>query len=305
MHDFVNPNMTSTQQSFGFGQASTSMSETTDDRVSRLQAKLNQKLGPEFISAGPGDAPKLTYTEGWKVINVANEVFGFEGWSSNIVSLTTDYMDCDEETRGTTPKSGGDRRAKIHPPTFGNVLGNCLYDKQYTSEIVKIKVPPIKFDKGDLYRLSHKPPAASASTSTSASRSITATPTSVHAFAPPPAPQQQKWQSQPQQHPVKSISSVPRHIQPTGLQTSITTLAGEPKVSAALQVKAEPQTKPPQGQIQSSLPPPSAVPVGDDAEDALFGFSDDGASGGASGSMGPRSEKAPDLAAGTKKRFPT
>jgi DNA repair and recombination protein RAD52 len=28
--------------------------------------------------------------------------------------------------------------------TFGNVLGNCLYDKQYTAEIVKIKVPPVR-----------------------------------------------------------------------------------------------------------------------------------------------------------------
>lgn len=26
---------------------------------------------------------------------------------------------------------------------FGNLLGNCLYDKSYTQEIVKIKVPPV------------------------------------------------------------------------------------------------------------------------------------------------------------------
>lgn len=26
---------------------------------------------------------------------------------------------------------------------FGNLLGNCLYDRQYTNEIVKIKVPPV------------------------------------------------------------------------------------------------------------------------------------------------------------------
>jgi DNA recombination protein Rad52 len=112
MHGAFNPNMHSTQQqqqqqqqqqSFSFSnlsQASTSMGESAYDRVSRLQAKLNQKLGPEFVSqrAGPGGG-KLTYAEGWKVINVANEVFGFEGWSSNIVSLTTDYMDYNEETR--------------------------------------------------------------------------------------------------------------------------------------------------------------------------------------------------------------
>lgn len=104
MHGAFNPSSHSTQQSFNFtnpSQASTYSSESTYDRVSRLQAKLNQKLGPEFISQrpGPGGGPKLTYAEGWKVINVANEVFGFEGWSSNIVSLTTDYLDYNEETR--------------------------------------------------------------------------------------------------------------------------------------------------------------------------------------------------------------
>ncbi|KAF7360150.1 hypothetical protein MVEN_00743500 [Mycena venus] len=291
MHGAFNPNMTSTQQalqqSFGFGslsQASTSMSESTYDRVQRLQAKLNQKLGPEFISQrpGPGGGPKLTYAEGWKVINVANEVFGFEGWSSNIVSLTTDYMDYNEETRRynvgvsavmrVTLKEGvfhedvgygmiENAKAKGMAldkckkeavtdglkrtlRTFGNVMGNCLYDKQYTSEIVKIKVPPVKFDKGDLYRLpelSEKPPSAaltsaSASKSFLGSRSMTATSTPVRAPVPAPAPpQQQKWQPPPQQQPVKPISSVPRHMQPTGLQTPITTPAGERKVSFAPQ----------------------------------------------------------------------
>lgn len=27
---------------------------------------------------------------------------------------------------------------------FGNLLGNCLYDKSYTQEVVKIKVPPVR-----------------------------------------------------------------------------------------------------------------------------------------------------------------
>jgi len=29
--------------------------------------------------------------------------------------------------------------------TFGNVLGNCLYDKEYAKEVVKIRVPPVSF----------------------------------------------------------------------------------------------------------------------------------------------------------------
>ncbi|KAJ6487717.1 RAD52 DNA repair protein [Mycena sanguinolenta] len=310
-----NPNMHGTQQSLGFNgftHASTSTSETVYDRVSRLQAKLNQKLGPEYVSQrpGPGGGPKLTYVEGWKVINVANEVFGFDGWSSSIVSLTTDYMDYNEETRRynigisaimrVTLKEGvfhedvgygmiENAKAKGMAldkckkeavtdglkrtlRTFGNVLGNCLYDKQYASEVVKIKVPPIKFDNAELYRhpqLAEKPPPGapvSASASSSASRLIGTSSTPVRAPALAPAPQPQKWQPQ---QPVKPISAVPSHM---GLQTPITTPAGERKVSFAPQVKAE-AAKPPQGRM-----PPPPIPAAEEAGDDSFGFfSDDDA----------------------------
>jgi DNA repair and recombination protein RAD52 len=54
---------------------------------------------------------------------------------------------------------------------FGNLLGNCLYDKSYTQEIVKIKVPVAKFDKSQLHRRpefdeSRQQPAAGPFTST-------------------------------------------------------------------------------------------------------------------------------------------
>ncbi len=70
-------------------------------KLASLQVKLNQKLGPEYISQrpGPGGGPKLTYVEGWKIINLANEVFGFNGWSSTIVSMTVDFADYNEESR--------------------------------------------------------------------------------------------------------------------------------------------------------------------------------------------------------------
>ncbi|KAK6981071.1 hypothetical protein R3P38DRAFT_3334053 [Favolaschia claudopus] len=292
-----NPNMHSTQQSLAsdsLSHASTSMGESIYDRVSRLQAKLNQKLGPEFISTrpGPGGGPKLTYAEGWKVINVANEVFGYHGWSSNIVSLTTDYMDFNEETKrynvGVSAimrvtlkegvhhedvgygmienvKSRGQALDKCKKEavtdglkrtlrTFGNVLGNCLYDKSYTSEIVKIKPPPVKFDQSELHRLpqfSEKPsPAVATSAATSASmssRPIVTTSTPVR--MPPPAPPQPP-KHQAQQQPVKPISSTP-----------ITTPGGERTVSFA--------------QPGQMLPPP--LPAVDDAGDESFGFSDDDA----------------------------
>lgn len=34
---------------------------------------------------------------------------------------------------------------------FGNLLGNCLYDKQYTQEVVKIKVPQVRLNRPCFY----------------------------------------------------------------------------------------------------------------------------------------------------------
>ncbi|KAF8962538.1 Rad52/22 double-strand break repair protein, partial [Flammula alnicola] len=177
------------QQSFSFfgsqqSFANDSIAEETSRKIATLQVKLDQKLGPEYISQrpGPGGGPKLTYVEGWKIINLANEVFGFNGWSSSIVNLTTDFADYSEETRrysvGVTAvmrvtlrdgvfhedvgygmlensKSKGAALDKCKKEAvtdglkralrnFGNVLGNCLYDKSYTSEVIKIKFEPVR-----------------------------------------------------------------------------------------------------------------------------------------------------------------
>lgn len=35
---------------------------------------------------------------------------------------------------------------------FGNVLGNCIYDKEYLAKVTKIKVGPVKFDEENLHR---------------------------------------------------------------------------------------------------------------------------------------------------------
>ncbi|KAJ3782520.1 hypothetical protein GGU10DRAFT_78485 [Lentinula aff. detonsa] len=196
------------------------LSKATSIKIASLQAKLNQQLGPEYISTrpGPGGGPKLVYAEGWKIINLANEVFGFNGWSSSLVSLTTDFIDYNEETRrysvGVTAimrvtlrdgvfhedigygilensKTKGPALDKCKKEAvtdalkrslrnFGNLLGNCLYDKQYTNEIVKVKVPPPKFDKENLHRRpefsieSDKPVKPTTSTSTSTKSNVNA-----------------------------------------------------------------------------------------------------------------------------------
>jgi DNA repair and recombination protein RAD52 len=97
----------SSSMSFGSGYNEPSfmdLSQESANKIASLQAKLNKKLGPEYISQrpGPGGGPKLTYAEGWKIINLANEVFGFNGWSSNVVSLTTDFVDFNEQNQRYT-----------------------------------------------------------------------------------------------------------------------------------------------------------------------------------------------------------
>jgi DNA repair and recombination protein RAD52 len=42
---------------------------------------------------------------------------------------------------------------------FGNVLGNCIYDKDYLSKVTKVKAPPAKWDVEKLHRHStYAPP---------------------------------------------------------------------------------------------------------------------------------------------------
>ena len=58
----------------------TGLSAETAQRIDRVQTLLNKKLGPEYLSTRQGGGgTKLTYIEGWRVINLANEIFGYNG----------------------------------------------------------------------------------------------------------------------------------------------------------------------------------------------------------------------------------
>lgn len=94
-------------------------------RIATLQAKLDKKPGPEFISQrpGPGGGPKLTYIEGWRIIGLANEVFGFNGWSSSVVSLSTDYLDQAGETGRYSVGITAIVRVTIRDGTFHEDVG--------------------------------------------------------------------------------------------------------------------------------------------------------------------------------------
>lgn len=167
------------------------MYEYTAQEIATLQNQLEKQLGPEFLASRPGNGQsKVHYISGDKAIALANQVFGFNGWSSSIVSIETDYLEEDRQSKranvgiavvvrvtlrdgtyhedvgyGTVTngqsKGNAFQKAKKEATTdalkralrqFGNALGNCLYDKKYLAKITKIKAPEPIFDESRLHR---------------------------------------------------------------------------------------------------------------------------------------------------------
>jgi len=57
-----------------------------EDKQRRLQDSLDKVLGPDYVQNRPGGGgTKLTYLEGWRAINLANEVFGYNGEQSTLL----------------------------------------------------------------------------------------------------------------------------------------------------------------------------------------------------------------------------
>lgn len=161
------------------------------DEIESIKVALNRKLGPEFISKrkGPGFS-SVQYLEGWKAINLANEIFGFNGWNTELKEYKVDYIDdkngaismglsCivrivlkdgtfhEDVGYGSIDncrsKAMAFEKCKKEACTdgmkralrqFGNALGNCLYDKDFLQHITKVSMEPNKFDENALMRRS-------------------------------------------------------------------------------------------------------------------------------------------------------
>ncbi|KAB5554522.1 recombination protein rad52 [Coniochaeta sp. 2T2.1] len=174
-----------------FEEAPQRISEYTAQEIATLQSRLEKQLGPEYISsrAGPG-GQKVHYVSAEKCIALANEVFGFNGWSSSIQNIQVDFVEEHPQTlkislglsvivrvtlrdgtfhedigyghiENCKGKAAAFEKAKKEGTTdalkralrsFGNVLGNCIYDKSYLAKVTKMKVEPTKFDEGGLHR---------------------------------------------------------------------------------------------------------------------------------------------------------
>ncbi|KAJ2456997.1 DNA repair protein rad52 [Coemansia sp. RSA 2424] len=157
----------------------------------RIQSLLRQPLGPEHVStrSGAGNT-RLSYIEGWRIISIANQVFGFDGWSSSIQSFVVDFEKESSDGRwsvggsclvritlrdGTykedmgygmieNVKSLGMAYEKVKKEAvtdaikramrqFGNALGNCVYDKEYVRAVGHVsKQPRTRLQAEDLFR---------------------------------------------------------------------------------------------------------------------------------------------------------
>lgn len=163
----------------------------TASEIATLQSRLDKQLGPEYISSRPGAAgQKVHYLAAEKVINLANEVFGFNGWSSAIQNIQIDFVDENattgkislglsvivrvtlkdgtfhedvgyghiENCKGKAAafekckKEGTTDGLKRALRTFGNVLGNCIYDKEFVAKVIKVKVGTGRWDVNELHR---------------------------------------------------------------------------------------------------------------------------------------------------------
>ncbi|PHH62354.1 hypothetical protein CDD81_7216 [Ophiocordyceps australis] len=175
-----------------FEEAKPRISEWTAKEIATISSKLDKQLGPEYISsrAGPGGS-RVHYLTAEKCIGLANEVFGFNGWSSSIQNIQVDFADENPQTQrvsiglsvivrvtlrdGTyhedigygsienargkamafekAKKEGTTDGLKRALRSFGNVLGNCIYDQGYVKQVTKVKAQPVKkFDEYNLHR---------------------------------------------------------------------------------------------------------------------------------------------------------
>ncbi|KAA0724373.1 DNA repair protein RAD52 -like protein [Triplophysa tibetana] len=156
----------------------------TAEEYQAVQNALRQRLGPEYISSRQaGGGQKVCYIEGHRVISLANEMFGYNGWSHSISQQNVDFVDLingkfyvgvsafvkvqlkdgsfHEDvgygvSEGLKSKALSLEKARKEAVTdglkrslkcFGNALGNCILNKEYLIAINKIpKQPPPPLD---------------------------------------------------------------------------------------------------------------------------------------------------------------
>ncbi|XP_031962765.1 DNA repair protein RAD52 homolog isoform X1 [Corvus moneduloides] len=167
--------------SAGDSVASFGQYQYTASEYRAIQHALRQRLGPDYISSRQaGGGQKVCYIEGHKVISLANEMFGFNGWAHSVTQQNVDFVDLNNGrfyvgvcafvkvqlkdgsyhedvgygvSEGLKSKALSLEKARKEAVTdglkralkcFGNALGNCILDKDYLRAVNKLprQVPP-------------------------------------------------------------------------------------------------------------------------------------------------------------------
>nr|XP_035948282.1 DNA repair protein RAD52 homolog isoform X2 [Halichoerus grypus] len=147
----------------------------TAEEYQAIQNALRQRLGPEYISSRmAGGGQRVCYIEGHRVINLANEMFGYNGWAHSITQQNVDFVDLNNGkfyvgvcafvrvqlkdgsyhedvgygvSEGLKSKALSLEKARKEAVTdglkralrsFGNALGNCILDKDYLRSLNKL-----------------------------------------------------------------------------------------------------------------------------------------------------------------------
>ncbi|NXD19156.1 RAD52 protein, partial [Spelaeornis formosus] len=171
----------SSSSSTGDSVASFGQYQYTAGEYRAIQHALRQRLGPDYISSRQaGGGQKVCYIEGHKVISLANEMFGFNGWAHSVTQQNVDFVDLNNGrfyvgvcafvkvqlkdgsyhedvgygvSEGLKSKALSLEKARKEAVTdglkralkcFGNALGNCILDKEYLRAVSKLpwQVPP-------------------------------------------------------------------------------------------------------------------------------------------------------------------
>jgi DNA repair and recombination protein RAD52 len=66
----------------------------SSSELSSIESALRRRLGPDFVSTRPsGNGVQVAYIEGWKAVQLANDIFGFNNWSHSVTSSSIDFVD--------------------------------------------------------------------------------------------------------------------------------------------------------------------------------------------------------------------
>jgi len=159
----------------------------SSEEQAAIQKALQQRLGPNFISKRPvGGGQNAPYIEGHKAVSLANQIFGFNGWSHTVSNQTVDFVDHSGgrffvgvsatikvqlrdgafhedigygASEGMRSKALSIEKARKGAVTdglkralksFGNALGNCLQDKDYLRLVGSLNKDQPSYDPAEV-----------------------------------------------------------------------------------------------------------------------------------------------------------